>query len=88
MTRSIQQLFKTIQTQGTLLSHQETDSKTGVTHFWSSTFIKEKGLLVRGESYNPRSSKRNAMIVLYHPKTGQVKGGSGDSVCLSPKAAG
>ena len=73
MTRNTDQLFKTIQTNGKLLTHN--DNQTGVTQTHCSTFIKEKGLLVRGECDNPKSSERNAMVLVCDPETGQVKGG-------------
>ena len=75
MTRNINQLLKTIQDKGKLVTHEDTGYKIGMTQTHCSTFVKEKGLLVKGEQYNPKSKKRNAIIVLFHPETGQVRGG-------------
>ena len=75
MTRNINQLLKTIQDKGKLVTHEDKDPEIGMTETRCSTFIKEKGLLVKGEYDNPKSEERNAMIVLFHPETGQVRGG-------------
>ena len=76
MTQNIDQLFKPVQENGTLITHQDTDPEIGMTHTHCSTFINEKGLLVKGEQSNLKSKQRRAMIVLFHPKTGQIRGGS------------
>ncbi|MEL6802964.1 MAG: hypothetical protein AAFO91_04175 [Bacteroidota bacterium] len=88
MTRNINELFQNIYDNGKLLTHQETDPKIRLTQTWSSTFVKSKGLLVKGEQNNPKSSERNAMIVVFHPKTGQVKGGLGVVFVSKPKGRG
>ena len=76
MTLNINQLLKTIQDKGKLVTHEDTGYKIGMTQTHCSTFIKEKGLLVKGEQKNDESEERNAMIVLFHPETGQIRGRS------------
>ena len=76
MTRNINQLFQTIQDKGKLVTHQVTDPEIGMTHTQCSTFVNEKGLLVKGEESNPKCEQRKAMIVLFHPETGQIRGRS------------
>ena len=70
----ITDLLSTFYHNGALVTHQETDKSIGLKHTYCSTFIKKRNLLVKGECDNPKSSQRNAMIVLYDPKTGQFKG--------------
>ena len=57
----------------TVSTNQETSKARGRTYF-SSTFIRRKQLLVKGESRESKSDKRNACIVLFDPATGDAKG--------------
>ena len=70
----INHLLKTFHIYGSLVTHEDTDRRNGVHHIKCSTFIKKRQLLAKGECGNPKSEERNAMIVLFDPKTGRFKG--------------
>ena len=75
MTQTINDLFKTIHKNGTLVTHQETDQGVGLTHTFCSVFIKKKNILIKGERDNPKLSKRNAVFALLDPQNNEVLGG-------------
>jgi hypothetical protein len=54
------------------LSYQ--DLNLGAHSYRSSTFIESKTILIKGEYENFNSSKRNALLVLTDPKSGNVMG--------------
>ena len=86
MTQNINDRFKTIEYNGKLLTHQETNPNIGVTHTWCSTFIKKKKILVKGEYANSKSGHRKAVIKILDPATNKVKGRSFLSFYLMPRS--
>ena len=74
MSKQISDLIKIIRHNGTVFNLNDYDSTLGITHTHSSVFIPSKNILVRGESTNPKSNERNAMLTLSDPITGEIKG--------------
>lgn len=66
-------IVKPVEKNWKVLTHRDT-SKEGVTEYYCSTFIKKKKVLVKGEDENEQSDKRNAMILLFDCKTGNIIG--------------
>ena len=66
--------IKGIQKEGKFVNYKDTDSSVGVQHYYCSTHIRKKNMLVRGEYSNPKSGARKALIVFLDSKTGEVKG--------------
>ena len=68
--------IKRIHKEGKLVNYKDTDSTLGVTQYFCSTHVKEENLLIKGEAYSTKSTERNALIVFFDSKTGEVKGGT------------
>ena len=69
---------KPVEKNGKMLTHQDT-LKEGVRHYYCSTFVKNKNVLVKGEYMNKHKDKRNAMILLFDCESGDIIGKLGVS---------
>lgn len=78
MPKNIHSLLKPARINGKVLSYQDT-SEDSVAHYFCSTFIKKKNLLLKGEWRNEHHSNRNALVVLFDADTGKVRG---EDLCL------
>ena len=74
MTKKIDQLIKKICKKGKLLSFENQDKQNGVTGNWSSCFVENDKIIIRGELDNQNKASRNAIISLTNVKTNQIIG--------------
>ena len=68
-------LVKPVEKKAKVITHRDTWFRE-VTHYYCSTFIKKKNVLVKGEYRNKHSDKRNAMILLFDGESGDIIGKS------------
>ena len=85
MIRHVDDLIRTIQTEGTLLTHEDTHADLRVSEYFCSAFIPEKNLLVKGEYDNPHSESRKAVLVFLDPTSNKVKGRASKRKTLTPR---
>ena len=71
MEKNTNGLVKPVEKNGKVLTHRDT-SIMGVSQYYSSTFIRNKNVLVKGEHSNIHSHKRNAMIILLDGQTEEI----------------
>ena len=74
MTKTIDQLIKKINKNGKLFSFQHQDKQNGVKYNWSSCYVENDKIIIRGEYYNENSNSRNAIISLTNVKTKEIIG--------------
>ena len=87
MTQAIHHLLSTFHLNDSLVTlDSHPDIRLENTH--CSTFIRKHRVLIKGELANPESSKRNAVVALCDPETGQSKGESESDQLANSKGAG
>ena len=74
MSQPLDKLIKKIEMNGKVVTHQEQDSEIGVEHTDPCFYWEDQNLLVKGESNNPKSKERNALITLYDVNTYKITG--------------
>ena len=75
MGNNIEGLVKPVEINGKVLTYEDS-SIIGVNHYYCSTFIKNKNILVKGEHDKMKKKKRNAQILLFDYKNGDIIGES------------
>ena len=75
MQNKIEDLVKLVEKNGKVLTHRDISFRK-VSEYRCSTFIKNKNVLVKGESNNKHTEMRNAMIVLLDSDTCDIIGES------------
>ena len=75
MQNKIEDLVKLVEKNGKVMAHQDISFRK-VSEYRCSTFIKNKNVLVKGESNNKHTEMRNAMIVLLDSDTCDIIGES------------
>jgi hypothetical protein len=74
MSKPIDQCVQIIKQNETTLNHKEQQESVGMSQNFSSTFIKDKNVIVKAEYNNPKSSSRSAVITLFDAKSNKLRG--------------
>ena len=67
-------VIKEIRKENTLVNYKDNDPNVATSQYFYCTHIKKKSLLVKGEYAKPKSGTRNALIIFFDSRTGEVKG--------------
>ena len=74
MEQPTKEFVKKIKERNKVVIHRDHTGENEVVEYGSSCFIEGKEVFVKGETANPHSSKRKAMIVLFEKGTNKIIG--------------
>ena len=68
------QSIMTISINKKIVKHMEKNAKIGAKHYWSSCYMPSHRMIIKGESNNPKSNERDAVITGFDVVTGRISG--------------